>query len=213
VRSIARLLAIVVVWLAIKVLLVRINLELAAAWPDGFRDWQIGGLLYYGSWIVALCGLHAVMPSVSVSVALRPAPGAWVTSNVVILAVGAALAAIDAMVHFHGWHAPTSAALGVSAIVLAPIVEEWLFRGVIWDRVVALTPPRARVVIAIVVTSLMFAWWHAADPLHPFATAPGPLVGYAQFGLAMGVLRWRFGCIGVGLVAHALYNAGGVFAG
>ena len=67
---------------------------------------------------------------------------------------------------------------------------------------------RASSLATALLTSGLFAWWHAADILHPIATTPF-LFGHFAFGLALALLRWRFASIGIGIVAHAAYNSGG----
>jgi hypothetical protein len=77
--------------------------------------------------------------------------------------------------------------------LIAPFAEELVFRGVL-QRTVG----RARPVVGIVVASLVFGLVHW-EPLQ--------FTGLVLFGAASGVLVWRTGRLGPGLVAHAAFNA------
>ena len=80
-------------------------------------------------------------------------------------------------------------------VLIAPLVEELLFRGF-------LLPPLTRRLgrsLAVVLTALLFGLLHLSDP----ASVP-PLVA---FGLALGGLRQWSGSLGPSVLLHALNNA------
>ncbi|MFN8050819.1 MAG: CPBP family intramembrane glutamic endopeptidase [Acidimicrobiales bacterium] len=79
------------------------------------------------------------------------------------------------------------------ACVFAPCAEELLYRGVLQR-----SRDWSSAVIGIVVTSLLFGLLHL-EPLQ--------FVGLALFGAASGVLVWRTGRLGPGIVAHIAFNA------
>jgi membrane protease YdiL (CAAX protease family) len=83
----------------------------------------------------------------------------------------------------------------VEVVVLAPLVEEWLCRGVLWDALRRVTSARN----VLVATSLLFGLLHCIDGLiglpHRFVA-----------GLVFGVLRWRSGSLLPGIAAHATHN-------
>jgi len=83
-------------------------------------------------------------------------------------------------------------------VVLAPILEELLYRGFVQSALVALTGSRW---LAIIVGSLIFTSVHigAAD----WRAMPGLFV----LSMAMGIAFERKGRIGIPIVMHALYNA------
>ena len=102
----------------------------------------------------------------------------------------------------HGVHWPPLTLGMVNAILIGPVVEEWIFRGVLWRALVpeALADPGVAVTAGIA-TSIAFAFWHL--PFNPDA----PLVLHAIFGAAMATVRWRSGSVVPGVVLHAAANA------
>lgn len=91
-----------------------------------------------------------------------------------------------------------------TAAVAAPMVEEWLFRGVLWDALIE----RTNTPITFVVTSLLFGVWHWSSLLEPswYGNGTTPLYVHALFGAVMAAARWRLGAIGGCIVLHGLYN-------
>ena len=76
----------------------------------------------------------------------------------------------------------------------APIVEEIAFRGLVFD---ALRKRGVGAVWTIVITTVAFAAIHL-EPTRIFV-----LLG---IGALLGVLRWRTGALGAGIVTHAMIN-------
>lgn len=64
-------------------------------------------------------------------------------------------------------HAPGSWIYMTTAVLLAPIVEEWLFRGVLWELVRAQFRGRGAGFASLVITSLMFGAFHWTSVLSP----------------------------------------------
>jgi membrane protease YdiL (CAAX protease family) len=97
---------------------------------------------------------------------------------------------------------------GLGLVVLAlfvcvgsPLVEELFFRGLLMRALLGGTArlgATLQVVVSIAVTSLLFALAH-------FEAIQ--FLGLAGFGAVLGVLAWRTGRLGPGLVAHASFNA------
>ncbi|MCK6505810.1 CPBP family intramembrane metalloprotease [Myxococcota bacterium] len=90
---------------------------------------------------------------------------------------------------------PVAMATVAYGVLLAPVVEELVFRGF-------LLPPLARRLgpaAAVGITSLLFGLMHLSDP----AAVP-PLVA---FGLALGLLRLRSASLGPPVLLHLLNNA------
>ena len=77
----------------------------------------------------------------------------------------------------------------------APVIEELAFRGLLFN---ALRKRGVGALWTIVITTVAFAVIH----LEP--TRIAVLLG---IGALLGVLRWRTGAIGAGIVAHAMVNA------
>ena len=84
--------------------------------------------------------------------------------------------------------------LMAAVTILAPIVEELMFRGLLWDALSDHLPPAG----VFALTSVAFAAYHF-DPLHSLAVFP--------VGLLLGWLRWRTGGIVAPMLAHFANNA------
>lgn len=95
------------------------------------------------------------------------------------------------------------AVLALPVVVLAPLFEEILFRGLFFG---ALAKHGERA--AIVGSALVFAAVH----LLTYAEAPLALVPVFVVGLANGVLRARTGSIDPGITSHAVFNALGLLS-
>jgi membrane protease YdiL (CAAX protease family) len=92
---------------------------------------------------------------------------------------------------------PGFLALGVYAVVLAPLVEEVAFRGFIQGRIATWASPGA----AVFLTALLFAIVHAGRPHWTYLLVPLAL------GIAAGSAVHRFRSVWVGVAIHALWNA------
>jgi membrane protease YdiL (CAAX protease family) len=89
--------------------------------------------------------------------------------------------------------------LFVSFVVVAPIAEEVLFRGVILRSLL----PRLGVVGAVVVQALVFAGLHW-DPSRPEVIIP--VIGLVVVGLVFGFLAAKRGSLGLPIMLHAGVN-------
>lgn len=85
---------------------------------------------------------------------------------------------------------------GFTAVVLAPVVEELLYRGLAWRPLAERRGP----LFALLVTSLAFG------PLH-WAQGFWPMVYTIVVGAVYGALRWRTGSVLAPMVVHAAFNA------
>lgn len=85
------------------------------------------------------------------------------------------------------------AVMVLAVCVAAPIVEELVFRGFLFEAVERAATP----VVAWLATSLMFAGYHA-DPVH--------VVAVLFTGLFLGGLRLSSGSVWPGVAAHAVNN-------
>jgi len=84
----------------------------------------------------------------------------------------------------------------LSAVILAPLVEEWMDRGILWNATRRITG----VPMTILVTSALFALSHGLAGF--FLALPHRFVG----GLILGTLRARSGSLLPGMLAHAIWN-------
>jgi membrane protease YdiL (CAAX protease family) len=100
-----------------------------------------------------------------------------------------------------GSHGGGYALIAVLTVVGAPLVEEIFFRGLVLRSLARLTRRLGRrtgPVVAVVVTGLLFGLVHG-EPLQ--------FAGLAVFGMLLAAVAWRTGRIGMGVVAHASFNA------
>jgi len=77
--------------------------------------------------------------------------------------------------------------------IFAPVVEEVIFRGILWWPIEKLFSSN----VALIVTSVLFSLAHA-DLLHIIAVFP--------LGVLFGILRKRTGSIWPSIIAHAANN-------
>ena len=156
---------------------------------------------------VALGAPHGIGQAVRGSLAGRPDPG----SMALALPVGLAGYAIAA-----AWIALLEAWLGgvavapehpspwlVAVVVIgAPLIEEWLGRGVLWQIVAPMAGERG----AVVMTATLFALSHGLNGGFVLEF-PHRFAG----GLLLGWLRLRSGSLLPGIVAHAVWNGAAVW--
>ncbi len=84
-----------------------------------------------------------------------------------------------------------------TAVIVAPLLEEWMFRGLAWEAVRRIGGVR----LTILVTSTMFALMHGLNGGF-WLEFPHRLLG----GLLLGVVRWRTGSIYPAVLTHAVWN-------
>lgn len=100
------------------------------------------------------------------------------------------------------WSSPLTVLL---AVLVYPVVEEWLFRGQIQGALLAGNLGRYRwagISAANLITSVLFAALHLIN--HPPLWAALVLLPSLLFGL----FRDRYGRIGPSILLHSFYNAG-----
>jgi len=83
--------------------------------------------------------------------------------------------------------------LALAVVVGAPIVEELVFRGFLWE----VAERAVSIPVVWITSSALFALYHL-DPLHVLTVFP--------IGLYLGYLRWMSGSIWPGIVAHGVNN-------
>ena len=109
-----------------------------------------------------------------------------------------------------GWSAGKAGVL-VANVLLVGIVEETLFRGLLWSSL----PQRWTATRVLLMTSVLFGAWHI---LNGFTTGDwrGSTLQAgiaAVLGLGLGAIRLRTGWLGLGIVTHASIDAGVTAAG
>ncbi|GAB5541425.1 MAG: hypothetical protein SangKO_011850 [Sandaracinaceae bacterium] len=135
------------------------------------------GLLYATMWMARV--VVFTIPLVVVSQALEVGGASPALENLLAGAKGDST-------HF--------ALLFGAAVVLAPVAEELLFRGLVFPHLSRFFSPWG----AIVGSAVLFGMLHVA---HGFM-----LVGPLTLGLVLGWARWRSGSVGVPILLHATFN-------
>jgi membrane protease YdiL (CAAX protease family) len=88
---------------------------------------------------------------------------------------------------------------GICFSIVNATLEEIVFRGVLWHIVAA----EWNAGVALLVTSILFGLGH----LHGYPPGPVGAVLAGLFGLAVGLLRWWTGGLGLALVCHMAADA------
>ena len=90
------------------------------------------------------------------------------------------------------------------AILLAPLVEETVFRGFLWRSFAA---SRLRNIGALLLTAILFSSIHYRQTIMSDGTFNAwPFIEHFIDGLALGALRWRSGTTTVTIVMHVWMN-------
>lgn len=201
-----RIVVVLAVFVAVREL---VTLTHDALWTPELGWWS--GLVYYALWVSLLVPASMLLGRPRA----WPSRDAWTRRNVLILVL--VVIATEALYGFRATrvaigdvalHEPAAWQYLVNAMIAAPLVEEWLFRGLLWDAI----DDRDRDGVpwlALVITSLLFGPWHWGSFFAPSAFGAGGtwLPYHIEFGLFMGVVRWRFGSIGLCVVIHGAWNA------
>jgi membrane protease YdiL (CAAX protease family) len=99
-----------------------------------------------------------------------------------------------------GFPGATLAVIAFLTVVVVPVVEELLFRGVVLRALLRLFGPVGRVagpVLAVAGTGVLFGLAHAESL---------ELLGLAAFGMVLSWLAYRTGRLGPGMLAHGAFN-------
>lgn len=123
--------------------------------------------------------------------------------------------------HLHNLNGPTKKLTGgahgggiviliLAVVILAPVMEELFFRGLLFRALARLCTPMgvragrgAGIVLAVAIDGVLFGLAHA-EWLQ--------LAGLAAFGMVLAAISWRTGRLGMNMVAHASFNLVAVVA-
>ena len=144
----------------------------------------------HARWVLA--GAAASIPLAWVSVGLRTLLG---------IEDATPQAIVEAVVETRG--TATMAAVVVGVVVLGPVAEEMIHRGLVYRTVIG---NDRRPVTAVVITSVVFSAVHLADPSLYNPAGLVTLVVLFAFGLFLGTLRMRTGTLGPPIFAHSGFN-------
>jgi len=175
------------------------------AWSARLNAWDAGSFPFYVALamelllVTVLCQRMAATPWGLPRRADAPALLCLALALSLNALGGAVLSGRIAHVHLH---VPSSELGFVGGAVLAPLTEEWLFRGVIFGAAVRILGGRWPAVAATVILSAaLFALWHL-----PFGGNPNLLYNLG-FGAMLAIARWRMSSITPGICIHFLGNA------
>jgi membrane protease YdiL (CAAX protease family) len=109
--------------------------------------------------------------------------------------------------------------LNLYGVILTPIIEEALFRGLGWGSLSKALPQKWNNIITWVVISLLFGLWHLgyADVIHWWSDKPIGLAGLPTvmiwkvliggfIGGAAGLARWKWKKLPGAVFVHAMFN-------
>ena len=208
-RYAGHVLVVGLVVVALSFLCLGISARLWSAFGPSFLAFGVGSLPYYAAWI-ALCLLYTLAYPRLAATPWRWPDVTWtrptvaITVLVVIASIWMYLPALIRMLGGDG-RLPSPLLVLAGGGIVGPILEEWLFRGIVWNQLRDAAPGRAGVVTAIVGGALIFGFWHL-----PFDGVTAHGVGlafvHAGFGLLMGILRWRLDSILPCIAIHVLGN-------
>ena len=206
-RYAAHVAMVAIVVVALSFACVALSSGLWQVFGDAFAAAGVGSLPFYGAWIVIGLVYLAAYPELGhtpwrIQIADR--------SDVVVAtaaAIGALVMYLPAVVRIAdtGVHVPDPILLIAGGGIVGPIVEEWLFRGLVWNQLRSTAPGAAGLVTAIVGGALLFGLWHM--PFDGVSRTGLGLAGvHAGFGVLLGVMRWRLDGILPGAIVHIVGN-------
>jgi membrane protease YdiL (CAAX protease family) len=101
-----------------------------------------------------------------------------------------------------------AALIGMMVVIvgIAPIMEEWLFRGALQPSLASVIPTP----LAIGIVSLLFAGMHELDAVHPLAH-PWLWVPLLPLALILGITRARTRTMSTNIGLHMGFNGWAVF--
>ncbi len=102
--------------------------------------------------------------------------------------------AVDLLKTVHGWSALW---FGVIACVFAPIVEEFAFRGFLFNALLRYVPVPAAAIVSGLVFGSAHGSWSALVPL-------------AGVGIVLAIVYYRTGSLSASMIAHSVFNLIGV---
>jgi membrane protease YdiL (CAAX protease family) len=195
--SLARALGVLALPWGLAAMMILAWAALAAALPAVNRLWSMPFYVLCGVVVFPLTATHQPWRTVPW---LSETPAGWRRVVAVIVASAATIwlyqLGIDRALH-GSFVAPWTQLF--AAAVVAPVFEEWLFRGFLWN--IAREVGRWPNLSGLVLTSVSFGLWH-----HPLGTET-PLYIHAAFGLSMGLVRFSGSGLLPCVVLHALGNA------
>lgn len=136
----------------------------------------------------------------------RPQMLTWPPDAHLAIAALAALPvwAVLGLAFGQGLALPATPAAWLSLVLVQPVVEELVFRGVLQGQLLRLSRGRSigPVTLANLATTLGFS------AMHLLAHPPAWALAVAVPSLVFGHLRERFGSLAPAIAMHAIYNAG-----
>ena len=174
---------------------------LAVPWPL----YLLLPLAIYAAIVIAVPSLRVTAPSLALGRMCGPA---------IAFAIAVCVATSGVLVAFHMLARPDLSGAAIRLPLTSPVVlilvgacfsivnavlEELIFRGILWEVVAAEWNAR----VALVVTAFLFGAFH----LHGYPSGLLGMLLASMYGLALGLLRWWTGGLGLAIACHICADA------
>lgn len=181
-----------------------------------FDKTPVAGLAFYLSWLVLLLILILVQPRLDYGLSRW---GRWRSewlAIVIILLGWLAPNMLPKLLAQAPWQVPPFNVALLNGAIVAPLVEEILFRGVLQGYFTVLWPAvwleRLPLTAAVLLSALLFSLWHFPSPW-AWVQSLGSVKPYLHFtgGLSLSILRERTESIWPGVIIHLAGNLSAFF--
>ncbi|MCS7197626.1 MAG: CPBP family intramembrane metalloprotease [Candidatus Bipolaricaulota bacterium] len=181
-----------------------------------FDKTPAGSLAFYLSWLILLLILILVQPQLDYGLFRWGRWRAEWLAIVIILLGWLAPNILPKIFAQAPWQAPPLNLALFNGVIVAPVIEEILFRGVLQRYLAMLWPTvwleRLPLTAAVLLSALLFSLWHFPSPW-AWAQSLGSVKPYLHLagGLSLSILRERTGSIWPGVIIHCAGNLSAYF--
>lgn len=181
-----------------------------------FDKTSVAGLAFYLSWLVLLLILILVQPQLDYGLSRWGRGRSEWLAIVIILLGWLAPNMLPKLLAQAPWQMPSFNVALLNGAIVAPLVEEILFRGVLQGYFTVLWPAvwleRLPLTAAVLLSALLFSLWHFPSPW-AWVQSLGSVKPYLHFtgGLSLSILRERTESIWPGVIIHLAGNLSAFF--
>jgi membrane protease YdiL (CAAX protease family) len=206
-RDVARFAIIAIVVLALDYAFLWIAAVVTSSMPDDLRR-PLGSIPFYALWICA-ASLYAAICRERADTPWRFRVTSLSRRDRIIVATWAGVGIamyLQAIVELVTVGATVPRLDFIGGALMAPIVEELIFRGLMWNEIShAARSERHALITNLVMGSLIFGFYHLPFDGHSWRGIGFAFI-HAAFGFVMGVLRWRSRSVLPGTIVHLVGN-------